>query len=76
MHWLVEALIWAGLVCGGYFGYVLVNNANRIGKEEKTNKTELLKAFILGLFLMVFCIVYAVFRFFIVLNDAMPTGGF
>jgi hypothetical protein len=56
----------------GYFGYVLVYNAIRLGKKETEGRIELLKAYLLGLFLMVFCITYAVFRFFIVLNYAMP----
>jgi uncharacterized YccA/Bax inhibitor family protein len=73
MHWLNEALIWALLVVVGYFGYVLIYNANRLGKKETENKIELLKAYLLGLFLMTFCITYAVFRFFIVLDYAMPT---
>lgn len=76
MHWFNEALIWAGLTVGGYFGYILMYNANRLCKKENANRAELLNAFFLGLFITSFCVVYAVFRLFIVLNYAMPTGGF
>jgi hypothetical protein len=73
MHWLIEALIWSGLAVACNFGYILMRSANALGKNEKANKIELLQAFFLGLFITSFCIVYAFFRFFIVLNYALPT---